>query len=180
MRLSLADPRRSERLPLAKDSYPYALLPSRDGGRLYVSLWGAGAVAVVDLKAWKVIATWPTRLPAIEPATSHPTEMALSPDEKLLYVACSNGNSVTVFDTASGQPQEQISTALYPNAPGGSTPNSLSLSADGRVLLVANADNNNVAMFDVSRPGKSPFARFHSDRLVSNVGPLRPARRASE
>ena len=136
-----------EFISLDKDSYPYTVLLSDDQSRLYVSLWGKSAVAVVDLKTKRIQATWPTQ--------SHPTEMALSPKNDLLYVACANANSVTVLDTSNGNAVETIGTALYPNAPNGSTPNSLALSADGKVLLVANADNNNVAVIDVYEKGQS-------------------------
>ena len=111
-RVPLANPKHVERLEFEKGSYPLAVLPSRDGRRLYVSLWGQSAVAVVDLAAWRMESTWPTGLPVLGSASSHPTEMALSPEDKLLYVACANSNSVTVFDTANGRAVEQISTLL--------------------------------------------------------------------
>ena len=156
----LDEPTKIEDLQLEKGSYPYAVLPTRDGRRLYVSLWGHGGVAVIDPAARSVAGIWPVGTPGVSDASSHPTEMLLSPDEKLLYVACSNGNTVVVIDTATGRPLEQISSALYPQAPSGSTPNSLALSSDGKVLLVANADNNNVAMIDVSERGKSRSLGF--------------------
>jgi len=115
--------------PLAKNSYPYAPLLSPDGQRLYLSLWGAAAVAVLNPANGEVLAQWPTE--------AHPTEMALSPDGAILYVACANSNQVCVHDTASGVSLEIISTALYPQAPRGSTPNSVALSPDGAVLNVA-------------------------------------------
>jgi DNA-binding beta-propeller fold protein YncE len=155
----LDDPTKIEDLTLAKDSYPYAMLPTRDGRRLYTSLWGHGSVTVVDPDARKIVAEWPVEA-AHGSANSHPTEMVLSPDEKLLYVACANSNSAVVIDTSSGRALEQISSALYPHVPHGSTPNSLALSSDGKVLLVANADNNNLAMIDVSRPGHSRSLGF--------------------
>jgi YVTN family beta-propeller protein len=127
----LGEPTKLVHVPLDKDSYPYTSLPTADGERLYVSLWGHAAVAVLDLETQKVIATWPTQ--------SHPTELALSPKEELLYVACANSNTVTVLDAKAGQALEVISSALYPQAPNGSTPNSLSLSPDGKVLLIAKA-----------------------------------------
>jgi len=136
-------PVRRARLP--EGSYPYATLPSEDGRRLFVSLWGRAAVAVVDIASGAVAATWAT--------DSHPTEMALTKDGSRLFVACANSNLVRVLDAKTGRGLESLSSALHPNAPNGSTPNSLALSPDGRALAVANADNNNVALFDVSRPG---------------------------
>ena len=84
-------------------SYPYAILPTRDGQRLYVSLWGHGGVAVIDLADRKVADVWPVGSAGVGGASSHPTEMVLSPDEKLLYVACSNGNSVVVSIRRTGR-----------------------------------------------------------------------------
>jgi sugar lactone lactonase YvrE len=145
--LPLDAPDNLQHVSLDKGSYPYTVLPAGDGKRLYISLWGAAGVAVLNLETHKVEATWPTE--------SHPTELVLSPKADVLYVACANSNSVHVIDVESGKGLEVIGSSLYPNAPVGSTPNSLALSPDGKVLLIANADNNNLAMFDVSERGKS-------------------------
>jgi YVTN family beta-propeller protein len=134
-------------ISLGRDSYPYASLLSKDGQRLYVSLWGQAEVAVLDLERLTILGRWKT--------DHHPTEMALSPQGDVLYVACANSNSVTVIDTESGRAIEVISTALYPRARPGSTPNSIALTPDGRALLIANADNNNLAVFGIVERGKS-------------------------
>ena len=146
-RIPLTDPAGLKDFSTGDDSYPYTVLPSKDGTRLYISLWNQSAVAVFDTVANKFVERWST--------ASHPTEMALSSDGKMVYVACANGNSVVVLDTESGKTLETINSALYPQAPLGSTPNSLALSPDGKVLFVANADNNNLAVIDVSERGKS-------------------------
>ena len=121
------NPEAKKFISLEKESYPYAVLASADESRLYVSLWGKSAVAVVNLKTDQVESLWKTE--------SHPTEMALSPQGDLLYVACANSNAVTVLETAGGKALENIGTSLYPKSPNGSTPNSLALSPDGKVLL---------------------------------------------
>ncbi len=143
----LADPAQKRHVKLAGSSYPYASLPDRAGKRLFISLWGKAAVAVLNLETSQVQATWPTE--------SHPTELALSPKGDVLYVACANSNTVSVLDTAEGRLLETISSALYPQAPRGSTPNSISLTPEGKVLFIANADNNNVAVFNVAERGRS-------------------------
>jgi YVTN family beta-propeller protein len=148
----LDDPSASKRVSLGKDSYPYTVLPTPDGKRLFVSLWGKAAVAVIDLESLEVDDTWATE--------SHPTEMALSPNGERLFVACANSNTVSVLDAETGEATETIATALYPKAPNGSTPNSLALSPDGKVLFVANADNNNVAVFNTSESGESRSMGF--------------------
>ncbi|HEX7446388.1 MAG TPA: bifunctional YncE family protein/alkaline phosphatase family protein, partial [Pirellulales bacterium] len=139
-------------IALGKDSYPYAPLPTPDGKRLYVSLWGKAEVTVINLASLEIEKRWQT--------AAHPTEMALSPDGRRLFVACANSNTVSVIDTETGEPSETISSALYPKAPNGSTPNSLSLTPDGKVLFIANADNNNLAVFNVSESGKSRSMGF--------------------
>ena len=110
-------PTKLEHLQLAKDSYPYTVLPTRDGQRLYASLWGDGSVAVIDLPKRKTTAVWPVGIASLGGATSHPTEMVLSPDEKLLYVACSNGNSVVVVNTATGRASSRFPAPSIPRPP---------------------------------------------------------------
>ncbi|MFZ4575439.1 MAG: bifunctional YncE family protein/alkaline phosphatase family protein, partial [Phycisphaerales bacterium] len=129
------------------DTYPYSVLPTPDGKKLYVSLWGGSGVAVVNVEGKGVESIWKT--------PSHPTEMVLSPDGSLLYVACANSNLVAVLDTTTGRGLEVINSALFPTAPSGSTPNSLALSKDGNLLAIANADNNNLAMINVSERGSA-------------------------
>lgn len=150
--ISLAEPARRQRIALEADDYPYLPQPSRDGKRLFVSLWGQAAVAVIDLASNAVVARWKV--------ASHPTELAQSPDGELLYVACADSTSVHVIELASGKTLEVIHAALYAQADNGNTPNSIALSPDGKVLLVANADNNNVAMLDVSERGRSRSLGF--------------------
>ena len=133
-------------------AFPYACRLDTRRQRLYVSLWGEAAGAVIDLKTRTIIARWQTQ--------EHPNEMLLTRSGKTLYVANANRNTVTVFDAASGRTLETLTGSLYPNAPAGSTPNSLALTPDERTLFVANADNNNLAVFDVSRRGRSRSLGF--------------------
>jgi YVTN family beta-propeller protein len=150
--ISLSDPARQGSIDMPAGSYPYAVLPSKTSDRVFVSLWGKAAVAVVDSKSKSIEAVWP--------AAAHPTEMVLSLDESLLYVACADSNSVVVLDTETGRPVEVIRTALYPRGPGGCTPMSLALAPNGKTIWVANADANNVAVIDVSERGESRSLGF--------------------
>ena len=127
--------------------FPYACALDAKRDRLYVSLWGAAAVAVVDVKWDTVLARWP--------AGEHPCELALRRDGKFLFVANANDNTVSVLDTQTGSTVETIAVTLYPNAPRGSTPNSLALSPDEKLLFVANANINAIGVFDVAQPGRS-------------------------
>lgn len=135
-----------------EDTFPYTCRLDERRHRLYVSLWAQAAIAVIDLKARKVVERWQTE--------EHPCEMALTRSGQYLFVANASRNTVTVLDTRSGKPLETICTALYPQAPPGSTPNSLALSPNERTLFVANADNNMVAVFDVGRLGKARSLGF--------------------
>ncbi len=132
--------------------YPYACVLDSRRNRLYVSLWGAAGVAVLDIKTEKVIARWATG--------DHPCEMVLSRDGKFLFVANANDNTVTVLDTGTGRTIETLSATLYPDAPRGSTPNSLALSPDGKILFIANANINAVAVFNIEKPGASHSLGF--------------------
>lgn len=148
----LAAPEKLQHVKLQEHDYPYTSLPAKDGKRLFVSLWGGAAVAVLNLETREIEARWAT--------PSHPTEMLLSPDGTLLYVACANSTSVAVIDTKEGKTLEQLTTALYAKADNGSTPSSLSLSPDGKVLFVVNSDNNNVAVIDVTERGRGRSLGF--------------------
>ena len=138
------------RTALQAEAYAAAVPPS--GRAVYVSVWGASRVAVLEPR---------TLRPLAEIAVGeHPNAMAFSKDEKRLFVACANTNAVWVVDLESRKAVERIGVALSPQAPPGSTPNALALSPDGATLLVANADNNTVAVVDVTRPGESRFQGF--------------------
>jgi len=150
--MPLDAPEQKKMISFADETYPYFAVAEASGKRLFVSLWGKSAVAVVNLETHAVEATWPTQ--------SHPTEMLLTKDQKTLFVACANSNNVTVIDTESGKNLETISSSLFATADNGSTPNSIALSDDERVLVIANATNNNLAVIDVSERGRSRSLGF--------------------
>jgi YVTN family beta-propeller protein len=129
------------------EAEPYTCVLSNDGDELFVSVWGASKVVVLD--------AWTLEKKGEVAVGEHPNAMAIARDGARLFVACASTNAVWVVDLATGVPSEQISVALGVDAPVGSTPNGLSLSPDGRTLLVANADNNTVTVADVSRPRSS-------------------------
>jgi YVTN family beta-propeller protein len=148
----------SKRADAAKDPtspeapFPYACQLDDRHHLLYVSLWAQACVAVIDVKANRMLAHWATQ--------EHPNEMALTKFGKLLYVANANRNTVTVLDTATGKTLETLYASFSPSALPGSTPSSVALSPDEKTLFVANANNNNVAVFDVSAMGKSRSLGF--------------------
>lgn len=126
---------------------PLAVAWEARRGRIYASLWGQSAVAVLDAADGRVVARWTAGL--------HPNELLLTPDGRRLFVSNGGRNTVTILDTTTGQPVETLCSALTPDDPPGSTPDSLALTPDGRTLFAANAYNNNIAVFDVSAPGGS-------------------------
>lgn len=132
--------------------FPYACVVDSKNERLYVSLWAAASVAVIDLKTEKVSGRWATGV--------HPCEMALRRDGKFLFVANANDNTVSVIETSTGRTVETIWATLFPQSPRGATPNSLALSPDQNTLFVANANINAVGVFDVETPGKSRSLGF--------------------
>lgn len=137
-----------EKIPLPAEAFACV----RSGNKLYISVWGAGKVAVFDTQKEKI-----TGYIDVE---DHPNDMALSHDGKYLFVANANSNSVSVIGLEEGKVLETIVTAMFPDAPVGSTPNGLALSEDGLRLYIANADNNCLAVFDISEPGDSKAMGF--------------------
>jgi YVTN family beta-propeller protein len=137
---------------IALPAEAYTCLLSRDGKRLFVSLWGGARVLLFDAASLEKVGE--------VGVGEHPNAMALSPSGDRLFVACANTNAVWVVDTASMKATEQIGVAMFPHAPAGTTPNSVAVSPDGRTLLVANADNNTVAVIDVSEAGRSHVSGF--------------------
>ena len=131
--------------------FPYACVVDEKSGRLYVSLWAAGTVLVLEAEHGRELARWPVG--------EHPNEMVLSPDGRL-FVAEANRNTVSVVRVKDGHVLETLSSSLDPAAPPGSMPNSLALSPDGQLLFVANATNNNLAIFGINDPGRSRSLGF--------------------
>ncbi|MFM7208176.1 MAG: bifunctional YncE family protein/alkaline phosphatase family protein [Planctomycetaceae bacterium] len=137
---------------VADAPHPWTCVVDDHRQRLYVSLWGQAAVAVIDTAAWRLV----DRV-AVE---DHPNEMLLTPDGARLFVANANRNSVSVIDLDSCRVTETLVATLMPDAPPGNTPNSLAVSADGGRLFVSNATINAVSVWDVSSPGRSRSLGF--------------------
>ena len=137
---------------IALEGVPYECMLSRDGAKIYVSLWNKKQVAIIDRETWRVSKTIPVG--------SHPNDLAMSADGRRLFVANANSNTISVIDLKKEQVTETIVTTLYPKAPEGSTPNALVIAPDGNTLLVANADNNNIGLVDISEFGKSEIRGF--------------------
>jgi 6-phosphogluconolactonase (cycloisomerase 2 family) len=131
--------------------YPYTCVADEKHGRVFVSLWAASTVLVLDASTGAEVARWKVG--------AHPNEMVLASDGRL-FVAESNFNSVSIIDTASGRITETLTAALFPNSPPGTMPNSVALTPDEKTLFVANANNNDIAVFDVATVGRAQSLGF--------------------
>ena len=123
--------------------YPYdvEILPAADGknaAKAYVSLWGDGSIAVVDLFNQNKIAYL-----AVD---RHPTAMILNNAKTQLFVVNSNADSVSIIDTKTDRLIERVNLKLAENEPIGGSPEGLALSGDEKTLFVANAHANAVAV----------------------------------
>ncbi len=153
-------------------AFPYACVLDPKRHRLYVSLWGAAAVAVLDTRTNLMIARWETG--------QHPCEMVLSRDGKRLFVANANENTVSEIDTITGRTIETLWATLFPDSPRGTTPNSLALSPDEKTLFVANANINAIAVFDVSDPGRIRYGPVAGTRSLQTQNRQQRLNRDSE
>jgi YVTN family beta-propeller protein len=151
--LYIIDPAKKEILKKVQlPAIAYSCVLSPDESKLYISLWGGGAVAVVSTKTEAIIQ---------EIAVGdHPNELLLSKKGTFLFVANANDNTVSVIRTSTNKVIETISTTLFATQLTGSTTNGLALSQNEKILYIANADNNCLAVFDVSIPGNSRSQGF--------------------
>ena len=112
-------------------------VPDTDRNRVYVSMPGAGQVAVVDATEFKVKA-------AVE-AGPDPTRVVLQPDERQLWVgndADAPGESgVTVIDTGTLKPVARLAT--------GAGHHEIAFSGDSRYAFVSNRGAGTVTVIDV-------------------------------
>ena len=136
-------------LPFDHFLYDVLLVPNQS--KLYVSVWGGKAVAVVDPNTLTLLKTIRVG--------SHPNKMVLAPDGRL-FVANANTDNVSEIDTETDSVLETISVAPYPKAPYGTTPNGLAVTPDAKTLFVANADNNDVTVVDISQKGNARVKGF--------------------
>jgi YVTN family beta-propeller protein len=153
----LRDSRRISRILLQRPGskqfvYPYdvEVLPAADGKnavKAYISLWGDGSIAVVDLNNRNKVSHITVE--------RHPTAMILNRSKTRLFVVNSNADSVSVIDTKTDKLLERISLKLAENEPIGGSPEGLALSEDERTLYVANAHANAVAVIALGETDKT-------------------------
>jgi YVTN family beta-propeller protein len=146
----LRDTRKLERVSLNRAGsgqwcYPYdvkLLTKAGKPAKAYASLWGDGAVAVVNL-------TLKNRVTRIA-VDRHPTLMLLNAAQTRLFVVNSDADTVSVIDTSTDRVLEKIDVRLSDTAKKGVSPEGLALSSDEQTLFVANAHANAVAVVQLA------------------------------
>ncbi|MFL5542079.1 MAG: bifunctional YncE family protein/alkaline phosphatase family protein [Longimicrobiaceae bacterium] len=125
------------RIPVGR--HPSAILPNRDGSRLFVASGSTDQVAVVDTRAGRVIARLSDAPPAGPNQGSTPNALALSADGTRLWVAEADANAAALFELSpftAGLGAAQGSDRLAARVPAGWYPTAVL--ALGDTLLVAN------------------------------------------
>jgi len=120
----------------------YTCLLDEKRHRIYVSLWGSSAVAIVDAENLNVIENIIVG--------EHPSAMIMDSTSSRLFVTNSSENTVSIIDLSALKVSEVIDVGVNKNSLHGSTPNALAISNDNKTLFVANADNNAVAVVSLS------------------------------
>ncbi len=135
-----------------------------DNKRLYVSLPQSNQVAVVDVRAWKVIAN-------IDAGTK-PMRVALQHDERYLWVGTDDG--VTVIDTVTAKPAAQIKT--------GAGSHEIAFNDDDSIAFVTNRGAGTVSLIDIrklakinevivgTKPSAIAFSSLSKTAYVANEG----------
>ncbi len=142
----LRDQRNIQRVALGRPgskqfSYPYDVRVLAAGprvGKIYISLWGDGTVAVMNPATQRGVSYIPTG--------RHPTLMMFNSSQSRLYVVNSDSDSVSVIDTRTDTVIETINVSVAEGQPAGMTPEGLALSRDEKTLYVTNAHANSVAV----------------------------------
>ncbi|MCC7536791.1 MAG: bifunctional YncE family protein/alkaline phosphatase family protein [Deltaproteobacteria bacterium] len=156
--------REVRRIAMPTDSYPYAVVASADGERVYVTGWGSSAVYVVDPSTGTVEDTIAVG--------KNPQGMALSPDGGHLAVASSDGDSVALVDTTL---RTVVTTAPVSgdSTLRGTSPVEPAWRADGRRLFVASAGDNAIDVLDfdpvrgsASEAGRIPTMWYPTDVIA--------------
>ncbi len=167
----LRDARKITRINLQRPGsnqfvYPYdvEITPAKDGknaAKAYVSLWGDGSIAVVNLQNKNKVAHITV--------DRHPTAMILNNAKTKLFVVNSNADSVSVIDTNSDKLIERINLKLAEDDPIGGSPEGLTLSDDEKTLYVANANANAVAVVSLASSLSLPSLPSAGKNSVNSV-----------
>ncbi|MDR0686416.1 MAG: c-type cytochrome [Dysgonamonadaceae bacterium] len=120
----------------AADNYksPLDLAATKDGSKIYVALFNAHEIAVLNTLENKIVQTIAVG--------KEPTGIVLSPDEKTLYVTSGGYRGlVQAVDLATGKIVNEVAA--------GHTPMSPVVTPDGKKIFVCNRFNNDVSEYDL-------------------------------
>jgi YVTN family beta-propeller protein len=139
---------------------------SQDGKFLYVSIPDAGAVAIIDTTARRMIASLPTG------DHSSPTQIALQPDGRYVWVGLDGTAEAIAIDV--------LSNTIYRRVAVGNGLHKIAFGSDGRSAIFSNSADDSVSIVDVGAMlkttdlsvGKTPIALAYgsASRLVYVAG----------
>ncbi len=135
--------------------YPYdvkLLTNANNISKAYVSLWGDGTIAVVNLKLQNKL----THITV----GRHPTAMLMNKMQTRLFVVNSDADSVSVIDTTTDKIVETINVRLNESPQNGVSPEGLALSENEKLLYIANAHANAVAVVGLAKTSRSKLLGF--------------------
>jgi DNA-binding beta-propeller fold protein YncE len=101
-----------------------------DGNRVYVNLTDKAEVAVVDMKARKVVADWP-----LAPG-GHPTGMAIDVKGHHLFVGCRSPQYMIVMSTSDGKVEAALPIGAGVDATGFDNGQGFASCGDGTITVV--------------------------------------------
>lgn len=139
---------------------PEALV-SDGRGKVYVDLADKGMVAVVDTKAMKTVAWWPT-LPG-----EGPTGLSLDPKTRRLFVGCRKPQKLVVMDADDGKVLAALPIGAGNDATGFDDGNAFASGRDGSLTVVREVKPGEFAVVQTvpTRPGARTLgvdARMHA------------------
>lgn len=105
-------------------------------GKAYVNLADKSMIAVVDLKARKVIARWP-----VAPG-GHPTGLALDHQDHLLFIGCRNPQKLIVMSTENGKVVADLTIGAGNDAVRFAHGQAFASCGDGSLTVVDQKDGN--------------------------------------
>lgn len=154
---------------VAVGKHPSNLIWSADGKRVFATLWGERAVAVVDAATRTLRTTIAVGY--------HPEALIASADGQAIFVANADDDSVSVIDARTLEVLQSIDVGFFNQRVYGASPNALALSANGALLYVACSGANAVAVLRVegsklSLAGAIPAGWFPTGVAFDGAGQL--------
>ncbi|MDE2512026.1 MAG: YncE family protein [Elusimicrobia bacterium] len=124
-------------------------LVSDGKGRVYVDLADKGMIAVVDMKAMKTVAWWPT-LPG-----EVPTGLAIDPRNRRLFVGCRNPRKLVIMDADDGKVLAALPIGAGNDATGFDEGAAFASGGDGSLTVVREVKPGEFAVTQTvrTRPG---------------------------